>query len=549
MNGSKLVRHFRQILLWPVHILPADESTTVQDYFELLSTPGPDNPWREIEDEFTGDPLDFQERHYNEFVTFLPSVQRFLYGQGLGKSVRKTFGESPIRVMRRADIAKLRAMLGGHAEAITFDIAHIDLYLFFDIDVAILAIETCAQNLPLETAQEAIYQLGHAYPAYWTNDGRAGHCPVTVEWLSPRGDVLASSDYENRAKYLTFVNTHRAPSVAAHWDFVMRPMVLHHRDRTGPLRYRQLEYYRMPVMAYLAMNNPRELTRADYIRLAFTSASGDSAHLPNAVGYLADFERTHCYDRDFEDRPGTDWANTRYMSAGYSFIVTGDAGNRFFTDLERGYLSKFRHQHFLLFLIAHFHKAALLMFSDHLAEAVNKLDIRDQKTARRFRIETREALEQFLRFVHRYWFHKVSDHNQEQELFELIRRHLGIDTFYEEVRQEVQDMNQFLESEAQRRQNESMVRLTVVTTFGLIGTVATGFLGMNLFALSELAAIAKVAIFTAVAVPSAALTLYTVQKSRRLAELLDTLADDASGPRAKWRAFLNIWQPGAKPEA
>ena len=67
--------------------------------------PSPDNPWREVDDEF-GDPAEFQSRHYNEFVTFLPPVQRFLYGQGIGRSVSKVYGESPIRVMRRTDVAR-----------------------------------------------------------------------------------------------------------------------------------------------------------------------------------------------------------------------------------------------------------------------------------------------------------------------------------------------------------------------------------------------------------------------------------------------------------
>ena len=100
---TKQVKHLRQILLWPVQIVPTEEGAAAQDYFELLATPSAENPWREVEDEFTGDPADFQERHYNEFVTFLPAVQRFLYGQGLGKSVRTGFGESPIKVLRRSD--------------------------------------------------------------------------------------------------------------------------------------------------------------------------------------------------------------------------------------------------------------------------------------------------------------------------------------------------------------------------------------------------------------------------------------------------------------
>jgi hypothetical protein len=40
----------------------------------------------------------------------------------------------------------------------------------------------------------------------------------------------------------------------------------HHSARSGALRYRQIEYYRMPIMAYLAMQDPQALTRTDYVR-------------------------------------------------------------------------------------------------------------------------------------------------------------------------------------------------------------------------------------------------------------------------------------------
>ena len=41
-------------------------------------TIGEGSPWREVVDEYTGASDQFHERHYNEFVTFLPYVQRFL---------------------------------------------------------------------------------------------------------------------------------------------------------------------------------------------------------------------------------------------------------------------------------------------------------------------------------------------------------------------------------------------------------------------------------------------------------------------------------------
>jgi hypothetical protein len=98
-----------------------------------------------------------------------------------------------------------------------------------------------------------------------------------------------------------------------------------------------------------------------------------------------------------------------------------------------------------------------------------------------------------------------------------------------------------------RRQNESMMRLTVVTTFGLIGTIATGFLGMNLFSHSELEPYVKFLIFMGVFLPIIWLTLYTVKKSRRLSEFLDVIADENTGIAAKFRAFWRIWGRRSSP--
>ena len=82
--AEKRIQTFRQILLWPIQLVPENNATIVEDYAAILETLGPDNPWYEIADEFTGDPKDFQQRHYSEFVTFLPPVQRLLYGSGRG---------------------------------------------------------------------------------------------------------------------------------------------------------------------------------------------------------------------------------------------------------------------------------------------------------------------------------------------------------------------------------------------------------------------------------------------------------------------------------
>jgi hypothetical protein len=112
--------------------------------------------------------------------------------------------------------------------------------------------------------------------------------PWLVEWLSPEGEVLARSDYEKREKYLSFACQHRAPAAAAHWEYLLSPLVLHHSDRPGLVRYRQLEYYRMPYMAFFAIEDTNALTRPDLIRMAIGNEAGPSSELPYSASYLAE---------------------------------------------------------------------------------------------------------------------------------------------------------------------------------------------------------------------------------------------------------------------
>ncbi|HEX6828575.1 MAG TPA: hypothetical protein VF104_06310, partial [Burkholderiales bacterium] len=95
-GADKLVRHFRQVLLWPLQLMPLADGAQVQRHWEHLERASGENPWAEVLDEFA-DPSQFQERHYIEFVTFLPYVQRFLYGESGGAGGANGYGESPIR--------------------------------------------------------------------------------------------------------------------------------------------------------------------------------------------------------------------------------------------------------------------------------------------------------------------------------------------------------------------------------------------------------------------------------------------------------------------
>jgi hypothetical protein len=538
-DDSKLVRQFRQILLWPLQLQPIREGAQIQEHWDLLERDSADNPWGEARDAFVCAPEDFQQRHYSEFVTFLPYVRRFLYGDAKGVGGAGA-SDSPIRVFRRNDVAKIRMTYPGVADPVTFNVAHVDLCFFYDIDVVILVVEIFANELTLTRVQDTMYRFGRAYPTYW-EENRAGHCLERAEWLSADDKVLAVSDYEQREKYLAFVGRYRAPHFASHWEFLMKPLVPDHSDQKGLIRYRQIEYSRMPLLTYVAMDDARALTRADFVRLGLVTAAGASNALPYSERYVHDFEYRYCFDQFWnEQRSGH--PGTRFMSCGHAFAMVGDASEPFFIDRDGGLLGQFRHQYFLLFLIPHFHKAALLMLSDRMVDALNKLDIRDAESVKKFKRTIRQLLEIFLRFTHRYWFHEVSDQPQAKELYRMTANSLGTDRLYAEIREEIEDMSEYLESDTLRRQANTVVRLTVVTTFGLIGTVVTGFLGMNLLALADAPFVERLGYFFLVLIPTGFITFYTIVKSKRLSDFLEAISDERLPARAKFRSLVDIWR-------
>lgn len=540
MPRDIVARHFRQIVVWPIQLMPLRPGEQVRRHWEALDAATEGNLWRRQVDEFGAGVEAFRQREYKEFVTFLPYVQRFLFGAAAGQeSARST--DTTMRVYRRDDIAAVRIAYADGAQLV-FDIDRAELHFFLDADVAIVVLEIHAGDLSLDRAQDTLFRFGRAYPAFWEPGGSvAGNCPRLVEWLGRGGLVLACSDFDDQEKYLAFVHRHRASCIARHWEFLLRPLVLERRDQAAKLRYRQLEYYRMPFMTYLAVDDPAELTRADFVRLGLVTRPGNPDALPYSESSLESFEREHCDDR-FWGRTGERFSgDTRIVVTASALSVVGRHGDRFFADPDVGMHAQFRHQYFLLFLIAHFHKAALVSMSDELAVAMNRLVVGDTESVRQFKRTIRQMMEVFLRFTHRYWFSEVSHQSMARGVFARLHRHLRLAELYSEVRNEVSDMNAYLDSDSARRQANTILRLTVVTILGLIGTVASGLLGMNLLDEAHRPAGVRLGIFIAVALLTSVLTVATIVKSKGLADFLETLSNRRVGWRGKWQSLLRAF--------
>jgi len=519
--------------------MPVKAGAPVQRHWEALDRIQEGNPWRLWQGKFDLGATDFRERHYKEFVTFLPFVQRFLYGSPAGQE-SGVHAQSSIRVYRRSDVTHTRLTFpDGFVHE--FAIHRCDLYFFHDADVLIVVLEISAEDLPLERAQDVMFRFARAYPAFWQRDGQPGNCMRRVEWLNENGQVLAVSDYEKRQRYLDHVASYRTPCLASHLSWLIEPLGQEYPGQTAALRYRQLEYYRMPFMAYLAFDDPHRLTRADFVRLALVTRPGSSEELEYSEESLKNFEVDYCDDR-FWGRGNTRLSGeTRLICTGRTIAMVGEHHNPFFSGPETGVLGQFRHQYFLLFLIAHFSKATLLSISDELAVAMNRLSVGETESVKEFKRTIRQSMEVFLRFTHRYWFHNVSNQDQGRFLFRRLREQLRNDELYDEVRTEVMDMSTYLDTDSNRRQANTVLRLTVVTIVGLIGTIVTGFLGMNLLAEADATLGRRITLFLLVLAATAAVTVLTIVKSKRLADFIDALSDERISWTRKWRVWKKVW--------
>lgn len=528
--SEKTVREFRHILLWPLQLRRLRRETGFATHWDVLrANPG---PWREVKDNLLVEDESCQTG-YQEFVYFLPYVQRFLYG--FGEADAQT--PSSLHMFRRDDIATARVRLRQSDAPVDLAVARTRLVFFYDQDVAILAFEVVARDIPLEDAIELMDRFGRPYPPYWDEPGQGAHCTFSVEFRDAAGALLSTSDYGDRDKYIGLVRDIKQTPLSLHWEYLLHPMVPAYLGG-GVLQYYQIENKRIPIMTYLALDEPRCLTRGDLARIGYTAKWGPSDTLPFAPRFLADFEQKHCYDRYWDGESAASGMNTRFVFCGVAFaMITKHQDDR--TDL----VHTFRLQFFQIGLIVNFHKAALLNLSNRFSIAVERLRVGDYASVRVFKDSVREALELFLRFNHRYWFHEISNQVLASDMFARWAHQLGSDALFAEVREEAQDINRYLDADRTRKAGDNAMRLTVVSALGMAGTVVTGFLGMNLFNHTELAGWDKFWIFMAVFVPTIALGFYTVVMSKRIAAFFEAMSSERLTWRQKIGAFRQIWRP------
>jgi len=478
--GSPKLKHFRQIIFWPLRLIPPDQDKTNWEkkgctaYIQKFLLPT-SSLWIPLNENLSNrETAPSEITCYAELLYFNPFIRSFLYG---GPDVKRP----KLRLFKRTDVKKLQIVLR-EGQELEFDVDRIHLYIF-DIEIAILVMEISSINLEnteLSEIQDFLDQFRRVYPPYWDEfDGsyKAGLCPQTVTFLGKKSQELIKGTFNAPKEFLPFIRHNKASPVTKHWCFLLEPFVPYECSQwdSDKIRYQQLEDERMPYMAYLAFDNPRLLTKGDMMRLGFAESSGDRNSLPYSSNsqFSQNFEQDYCYDyyweTDLQYHDKHDWMNTRYICCGYAFTMIG--GSSFFNDNKVGALAHFRHHYFQIGLLVHFHKAGLFVLWDKLHKKAESLIYPNS-------LEVRQILQELQQLTK--LFSEISTLGQAKKLFNLWEHHLGIKNSLERALKETQDIHERLEMEEQKQQTDTTVRLTVVATVGLAAALSLGVFGGEL---------------------------------------------------------------------
>ena len=174
-----------------------------------------------------------------------------------------------------------------------------DLYFFHDMDIVLLTVEVAAGRCRSPSRRTL------CFPPRPRLSGRMEQARASAALREPRGMARRSRQGPRR---LRLREARRCLAAVCHnrWPGSRRTGVPPRADgstpveRSGRLRYRHLEDYRIPGMGYFAMRHPNAVTRADYVRLGLNTGPGPSEELPYSDAYLARFEADHCHDRFYD---------------------------------------------------------------------------------------------------------------------------------------------------------------------------------------------------------------------------------------------------------
>ncbi len=486
------VAEFRQILIWPLLLFEVDNNGVKQpreqqNVWEKVTKRLVDDgkgPWTwrdkgqdvvQLKDQVgcDGSKIYQDEQDFSEIVYFHSFVRDFLYG-GDGKSAK----QRPLRVFTRDDVKECDVTLVS-GETYSHSVVRIEFYLV-ESGVAVLVVELATPNrqdkqpIKLSEALELQNVLRMAFPRRWNDKGKPSESPLRVEFKAGSATRM-QQDYRTKDDFVPVVR-HRAELPAAkHWKYLLEPLGLYGDAKSGYC-FQQIEDQRIPSMAYFAVDKPREISSWDFARIAFLDGSGDSLAGSYSDDFLKEWEKKHTYDRFWQQNPSSGEGGkldekrmrTRWLCSGYGMAVVGAADDPFFTGQIA---ANFRHHYFRMGLIAHFHRASLLMLRDALADATKH----DEETKLKLITDVQERM---VEFRSRYWFREVSTQLQGQEFFHWWSDHLGNRDLFQQVSSDIDAAAAFVRTKQENAEKEYAKQLNQIAAIAASFSLAMTFVGL-----------------------------------------------------------------------
>lgn len=183
---------------------------------------------------------------------------------------------------------------------------------------------------------------------------------------------------------------------------------------------------------------------------------------------MRDLLRSHTYLR------WQKW-NSLYGVSRYSFVYLTNSG------VPSYLVDYFMTTYARMMEIALVQRASVLCFSNEVTTLTKRRDWTLEKLS-----EHVDSLnEEYIRFINRMYFNELTSQDQGVELYGLIRQNLDIDSYVEELKDEIEKLHDTISFKVERSRNEKAETLNFMAAILLPVSIVTGFWSMNMSVFSN----------------------------------------------------------------
>lgn len=224
--------------------------------------------------------------------------------------------------------------------------------------------------------------------------------------------------------------------------------------------YKNDDMSRLSLSAADAYCNPSSPFSEFWYKYLFVDTGWPTCHNDEM---MRDLLRTHTYMR------WQKW-NSLYGVSRYSFVYLTNSG------VPSYLVDYFMTTYARMMEIALVQRASVLCFSNE----VTTLTKRRNWTLEKLSEYVDSLNEEYIRFINRMYFNELTSQDQGVELYGLIRQNLDIDSYVEELKDEIEKLHDTISFKVERSRNEKAETLNFMAAILLPVSIVTGFWSMNM---------------------------------------------------------------------